>query len=193
MRLPIPNASPTLCRLQAYDGRALSKPLLLALKGRVLDVTSGSEYYGPEGPYKLMAGRDASYAFAMMSLKAEDAHADLTGAPAGKKREAWPPATPPSLAGPPQLGSRRGRLSDARAAAARVLREAVASVSRHSCFSCMCGRRARRAPQDPGRLVRQADGQVSDGGPRAGTPRGARPRGKAGGGRRRARADIEEI
>jgi hypothetical protein len=190
MRLPIPNASPTLCRLQAYDGRALSKPLLLALKGRVLDVTSGSEYYGPEGPYKLMAGRDASYAFAMMSLKAEDAHADLAGAPAGKKREARPPATPLSLAGPPQLGSRRGRLSDARAAAARVLREAVASVSRHSCFSCMCGRRARRAPQDPGRLVRQADGQVSDGGPRAGTPRGAR--GRAGGGRRRARADIEE-
>lgn len=71
----------TAAELQAYDGRALSKPLLLALKGRVLDVTSGSEYYGPEGPYKLMAGRDASYAFAMMSLKAEDAHADLAGVP----------------------------------------------------------------------------------------------------------------
>ena len=35
----------------------------------MLDVSSGDEYYGPEGPYQLMAGKDASYAFAMMSLK----------------------------------------------------------------------------------------------------------------------------
>jgi len=67
--------------LQLYDGRTICKPLLLALKGRVLDVTAGNEYYGPEGPYKLMAGKDASYAFAMMSLKAEDAHANLAGVP----------------------------------------------------------------------------------------------------------------
>ena len=56
-----------------------SKPLLLAIKGRVLDVRNGVEYYGPDGPYKIMAGCDASKAFAMMSLKAEDAHDDLTG------------------------------------------------------------------------------------------------------------------
>ena len=69
-------------RLLRYRGCDASKPLLLALKGRVLDVSSGDEYYGPEGPYQLMAGKDASYAFAMMSLKAEDAHANLAGAPA---------------------------------------------------------------------------------------------------------------
>ena len=39
----------------------------------MLDVSSGVDFYGPEGPYQLMAGKDASYAFAMMSLKAEDA------------------------------------------------------------------------------------------------------------------------
>jgi hypothetical protein len=43
-------------------------------------VRSGADYYGPDGgPYKMMAGRDASRAFAMMSLKEEDAHPDLSG------------------------------------------------------------------------------------------------------------------
>ena len=64
-----------------YNGRDISRPLLLAIKGRVLDVAEGEDYYGPEGPYKIMAGRDASKAFAMMSLKEEDAHADLSGVP----------------------------------------------------------------------------------------------------------------
>ena len=45
----------------------------------MLDVRTGVDYYGPEGPYKIMAGGDASKAFAMMSLKAEDAHPDVTG------------------------------------------------------------------------------------------------------------------
>ena len=67
-------------RLLCYRGLDLSRPLLLALKGRVLDVTSGVDYYGPGGPYQLMAGKDASRAFAMMSLKEEDAHPDLEGA-----------------------------------------------------------------------------------------------------------------
>ena len=66
-------------RLRPYNGLVPSKPLLLAIKGRVLDVREGAEYYGPDGPYKIMAGCDASKAFAMMSLKAEDAHDDLTG------------------------------------------------------------------------------------------------------------------
>ena len=88
-----PSPSPTPTRLLLYRGRDLSKPLLLALKGRVLDVSAGSEYYGPEGPYQLMAGKDASYAFAMMSLKAEDAHANLAGAPRMVRRPAWPRPT----------------------------------------------------------------------------------------------------
>ena len=55
----------------------------------MLDVSAGAEYYGPEGPYQLMAGKDASYAFAMMSLKAEDAHANLAGTPGMVRRPAW--------------------------------------------------------------------------------------------------------
>ena len=55
----------------------------------MLDVSAGAEYYGPEGPYQLMAGKDASYAFAMMSLKAEDAHANLAGTRGMVRRLAW--------------------------------------------------------------------------------------------------------
>ena len=65
--------------LLQYNGKDPRHPLLLSLKGRVLDVRTGVDYYGPDGPYKMMAGRDASKAFAMMSLKEEDAHDDLTG------------------------------------------------------------------------------------------------------------------
>jgi membrane-associated progesterone receptor component len=67
--------------LQQYDGRNPRHPLLLAIKGRVLDVRTGFEYYGAGGPYTVMAGRDASKAFAMMTLKEEDAHPDVSGVP----------------------------------------------------------------------------------------------------------------
>lgn len=70
-----------LCRLRLYDGTQPQHPLLLAIKGRVLDVREGADYYGPGGPYKVMAGRDASRAFAMMSLKEEDAVADVSSVP----------------------------------------------------------------------------------------------------------------
>jgi len=65
--------------LLAYNGMDRRKPLLLALKGRVIDVSAGADFYGPGGPYGIFAGKDASKGFAMMSLKEEDAHSDLTG------------------------------------------------------------------------------------------------------------------
>ena len=68
-------------RLLVYNGKSAERPLLLAIKGRVLDVREGADYYGPEGPYKVMAGCDASKAFAMMSLKAEDAIPDVSDVP----------------------------------------------------------------------------------------------------------------
>ena len=68
-------------RLQLYNGKLAEHPLLLSIKGRVLDVREGNDYYGLGGPYQIMAGRDASRAFAMMSLKEEDANADMTDVP----------------------------------------------------------------------------------------------------------------
>ena len=46
-------------RLSEYGGHDKARPLLLSIKGRVLNVSEGEEYYGKEGPYKCMAGRDA--------------------------------------------------------------------------------------------------------------------------------------
>ena len=60
------------CRLRAYDGHDKSRPLLLAIKGRVLNVTTGEDYYGLDGPYKVMAGRDARSGAASRQTPAVD-------------------------------------------------------------------------------------------------------------------------
>ena len=44
----------------------------MCCKNIVYDVTSARDFYGPEGPYANFAGRDASRALALMSLKIED-------------------------------------------------------------------------------------------------------------------------
>lgn len=59
----------TLEELVAYDGSDPKKPLLTAILGRVYDVTSGKESFGPKGPYAMFAGHDATYNLAVMSLK----------------------------------------------------------------------------------------------------------------------------
>lgn len=60
--------------LWTYNGSDPAKPLLLGCKGLVFDVSAGRDFYGPpDGPYKNFAGRDASRALALMSLKLEDA------------------------------------------------------------------------------------------------------------------------
>jgi membrane-associated progesterone receptor component len=70
----------SLRRLAKHDGKNPRHCLFIAVRGRVLDVhLQGSEFYGPGGPYKHLAGKDGSRALALMSLKAEDATDDLTG------------------------------------------------------------------------------------------------------------------
>ena len=55
-------------RMDGRDGR----PVFLVAKGEVFDVTRGSDFYGPEGGYNIMAGRDASRALALVSLDMKD-------------------------------------------------------------------------------------------------------------------------
>lgn len=50
-------------QLKQYDGTDESKPILLAIQGRLYDVTKGRSYYGPGGGYHIFAGRDASRSF----------------------------------------------------------------------------------------------------------------------------------
>ncbi|ORY43412.1 cytochrome b5 [Rhizoclosmatium globosum] len=49
--------------LKQYDGSDPSKPIYLAIKGRVYDVSAGEQYYGKNGGYKFFAGVDAARAY----------------------------------------------------------------------------------------------------------------------------------
>jgi len=55
-------------RMDGRDGR----PVFIAAKGEVFDVTRGTDFYGPDGGYNIMAGRDASRALALVSLDMKD-------------------------------------------------------------------------------------------------------------------------
>ncbi|KAL5727566.1 Membrane steroid-binding protein 1 [Ranunculus cassubicifolius] len=65
--------------LKAYDGSDAKKPLLMAIKGQIYDVTQSRMFYGPGGPYALFAGKDASRALAKMSFEDKDLNGDISG------------------------------------------------------------------------------------------------------------------
>jgi membrane-associated progesterone receptor component len=54
-------------------------PVYLAVRGRVFDVTSGRNFYGPGGPYANFAGRDASRGLAFGSFDEDMLTKDLDG------------------------------------------------------------------------------------------------------------------
>ncbi|KAL0912635.1 hypothetical protein M5K25_018619 [Dendrobium thyrsiflorum] len=64
--------------LIAYDGSDPKKPLLMAIKGQIYDVTQSRMFYGPGGPYALFAGKDASRALAKMSFEQKDLTGDIS-------------------------------------------------------------------------------------------------------------------
>ncbi len=69
----------TLQQLKEYDGTDPSKPIYVAIKGRIFDVTTGKSFYGPGGAYAMFAGKDASRALAKMSKNEDDVVASLDG------------------------------------------------------------------------------------------------------------------
>ncbi|XP_066393759.1 probable steroid-binding protein 3 [Miscanthus floridulus] len=69
----------TLEQLSAYDGKDPAKQILIAIRGQVYDVSRGRLFYGPQGPYSLFAGRDATRALALMSFDPNDLTGDLDG------------------------------------------------------------------------------------------------------------------
>ncbi|KAL9225307.1 hypothetical protein vseg_001249 [Gypsophila vaccaria] len=65
--------------LKNYDGSDSKKPLLMAIKGQIYDVSQSRMFYGPGGPYALFAGKDASRALAKMSFEDKDLTGDISG------------------------------------------------------------------------------------------------------------------
>lgn len=80
----IPRANPVVFRtftphtLLPYNGEA-GKPIYFAVRGRVFDVSSGRNFYGPGGPYANFAGRDASRGLACGSFDEDMLTEDLDG------------------------------------------------------------------------------------------------------------------
>ncbi|XP_021592530.1 membrane steroid-binding protein 2 [Manihot esculenta] len=65
--------------LKQYDGTDPKKPLLMAIKGQIYDISQSRMFYGPGGPYALFAGKDASRALAKMSFEDKDLTGDISG------------------------------------------------------------------------------------------------------------------
>lgn len=65
--------------LKKYDGSDPDKPLLMAIKGQIYDVSQSRGFYGPGGPYALFAGKDASRALAKLSFEEKDLTGDISG------------------------------------------------------------------------------------------------------------------
>lgn len=59
----------TLEQLKQYDGMGEHGRVCVAVNGKIFDVTRGTKFYGPGGPYSAFAGRDATRALATFSVK----------------------------------------------------------------------------------------------------------------------------
>ncbi|KAH0549283.1 membrane-associated progesterone receptor component 1-like [Cotesia glomerata] len=69
----------TVEELKKYDGRGTDGRILVAVNGSVYDVTRGSRFYGPDGPYAAFGGRDASRGLATFSVvPGKDEYDDLS-------------------------------------------------------------------------------------------------------------------
>ncbi|XP_004613096.1 neudesin isoform X2 [Sorex araneus] len=65
--------------LARYNGVEVNKPILMAVKGVVFDVSSEKQFYGRGAPYNALTGKDSTRGVAKMSLDPADLTYDTTG------------------------------------------------------------------------------------------------------------------
>ncbi|KAM3304712.1 hypothetical protein P3S67_011578 [Capsicum chacoense] len=65
--------------LRDYNGSDSEKPLLMAIKEKIYDVSTSKMFCGPGGSYAMSAGRDANRALAQLSFKPGDFNGSLEG------------------------------------------------------------------------------------------------------------------
>lgn len=76
---PLKKQDFNLKQLRDYDGTDAEGRVLVAVNGKVYDVTKGKRFYGPGGPYSGFAGRDASRGLATFSVEpVSDEYDDLS-------------------------------------------------------------------------------------------------------------------
>jgi membrane-associated progesterone receptor component len=68
----------TLEELSKCTGEDPFRPILVALRGKVYDLTDARNFYGPGGTYHVYAGREAARALAKMSLSAEECTGEIS-------------------------------------------------------------------------------------------------------------------
>ncbi|PSC69128.1 steroid-binding 3 [Micractinium conductrix] len=73
-----------LIELSKHDGRDPLRPLLLAVRGRVFDVTPGRSFYGPGAGYGLFAGKEIARALAKVAVDEKECTDDLEGLTKGE-------------------------------------------------------------------------------------------------------------
>lgn len=65
--------------LARYDGSEEERPIYMAIKGVVFDVSKGKSFYGKGATYNALVGKDSTRAVAKMSLDPADITSDTTG------------------------------------------------------------------------------------------------------------------
>ena len=65
----LPARDYTMDEIAAFDGSDPDRPIVIVVRGDVVNVSAGAGYYGRDGPYNIFAGKDATWLLAKGELE----------------------------------------------------------------------------------------------------------------------------